>query len=149
MRKYSKHISKQDALHIPYSENGIRDYLTIKLKKYIGKTFYNKCLEVNICITPDGIKETVQNCRPNRQAAKLALYLPYILRNAKISRLHLPVESKKQKERFHFTNIAELKCEVKGVGIAKVIVGYKITNKVIEYSITNFQVQNKTSLFEV
>lgn len=149
MQKYSTHTAKQDTLHIPYSEDGIRDYITLRLRKYLGKTYYNKCLGVNISVSADSIKETAQNCRPNRQAAALALHMPYILRNAKVIRLNLPVESKKQKDRFRFVEIAELKCAVKGVGIAKLVVGYKITGRVIEYSITNFQRLNKTSLFEV
>ena len=52
MRKYSKHTSKQDALNIPYTENDLRDFITLKLKKYIGRMFYNKNLGVNISITP-------------------------------------------------------------------------------------------------
>lgn len=146
MRKYSKHTSKQDALNIPYTENDLRDFITLKLKKYIGRMFYNKNLGVNISITPSGIKETAQNCRPNRKSAELAVYLPYILRNAKIIKLHLPVESKTQKDRFNFTEIAELRCNVKNVGVAKVIIGYRKQGEVIEYSITNFQnVKNKTT----
>lgn len=149
MRKYSRHIAKQDILQIPHSENGIRDYIMVRLKKYVGKTYYNKSLGVNILVNIDGVKETAQNCRPNRQAAALALHLPYILRNAKVSRLHLPIGSKAQRNRFHFVEIAELKCPVRGVGIAKVIVGYKINGRAVEYAITNFQSLNRTSLFEV
>lgn len=148
MRKYSKHISKQDALHIPYSGNGIRDYVGFQLRKYIGKTYYNKHLGVNIIVTQHSVRETMQNCRANRQSAELALYLPYILRNAKIIKLHLPVESKKQEQRFAFTEIAELRCQVPTVGTAKLIVGYKIKRQVIEYSITNFQKTNKTRQFD-
>ena len=148
MRTYPRHIAKQDALHIPYAENDIRDYIRKCLEKYKGRTYYNKQLGVNIIVTSHSIRETMQNCRVNRQSAKLALYLPYILRNAKIIRLHLPVESKKQKERFAFTEIAELRCNVKRVGIAKLIIGYKKNNLSIEYSITNFQYNNKTSQFD-
>lgn len=146
--KYSRHTSKQDCLQIPYSEDGIRDYITLRLKKYVGKTYYNKSLGVNISVSADSIEETAQNCRPNRQAAALALHLPYILRNAKIVKLKLPTESKKQKNRFHFSEIAHLVCYVPGVGIAKVIIGFRIDGRIFEYAITNFQRQNKTSQFE-
>lgn len=146
MRKYSKHISKQDTLNIPYTENDLRDFIMLKLKKYIGRTFYNKNLGVNISVISSSVRETAQNCRPNRKAAELAVYLPYILRNAKVIKLHLPTESKTQKERFNFTEIAELRCNVKNIGVAKVIVGYRKQREVIEYSITNFQnMKNKTT----
>lgn len=148
MRTYPKHIAKRALLQIPYSENGVRDFITEKLSSYIGKTYYNKHLGVNIIVTSDSVDETAQNCRPNRQAAKLALHLPYILRNAKIIELHLPVISKKQKVRFGFVDIAKLSCTVPNVGIARVIVGYRKRGDVIEYSITNFQTRNKTSQFD-
>lgn len=148
MRKVNQHNSNKDIRNLPYSEDTIRDFIRERLKKYVGKNYYNKSLGVNIFVTSDSVRETMQNCRANRQAAQLALYLPYILRNAKVIKLHLPVESKTQKERFAFTEIAEMRCQVKKVGVAKIIVGYKVNNKVIEYSITNFQYLNKTSSFD-
>lgn len=148
MRKVNQHNSAKDMRNLPYSEDAIRDFIHERLKKYVGKTYYNKSLGVNIFVTSDGVRETMQNCRANRQAAQLALHLPYILRHAKVIRLHLPVISKKQKERFAFTEIAEMRCQVKKVGVAKIIVGYKVNNRVVEYSITNFQILNKTGLFD-
>lgn len=148
MRQYPKHIAAKASLQLPYSEDGIRDYIEEQLRKYKNKTFYNKNLNVNILVTADSIAETAQNCRPNRQAAKLALHLPYILRNAKIKELHLPVISKKQRNRFRFTEIAKMSCNIPHVGIAKIVVGYRKNGEIIEYSITNLQTRNKTSQFE-
>ena len=149
MRKYSKHIATQASYNIPYSEDDIRDFIEFQLAQYIGYTFYNKDLGINILVTEDSVEETAQNCRPNRQAAELALYLPYILRNARIIKLHLPTISKKQQNRFRFSEIATLICNVPKVGIARLVVGYRVRDdEYIEYAITNYQTQNKTSQFD-
>ena len=147
-KKYPKHIAKKAAMQIPYSEDGIRDFIIARLFAYVNKTFYNKSLKQNILISPDSITETAQNCRPNRQAAKLALHLPYVLRNANVVKRNLEAMSKKQKNRFKFEEVAILSCNVSGVGIAKVVIGFRDTGVAVEYSVTNFQVLNKTSQFD-
>lgn len=149
MRTYSKHIASQATYNVPYTPNGIKEYLAIHLKQYQGKSFYNKALGAKILITRHSIEETTHNCMINRKAAILALYLPYILRNAKPYEIHLPVISKAQIQHFGFIEVAKMICQVKYVGIAKLTIGYRNNGEIIEYAITDFQIQNKTSLFEV
>lgn len=131
---------------IPYSEPEIEELLKKELKQYQGKPFYCKALGVDVSVTRKSIEETAYNCKFNRRAAELALCLPDVIKNAKIKELHLPTKSNKQKKHFHFTEIAILTCNLKGKGIAKLVVGFKDNGEVVEYSITNFQ-PNVTSQF--
>ena len=142
MRQLNKYQSSD---RIPYSENAIEEFVKTELKQYQGKSFYCKALGVNVLIISKSIKETAYNCRISRQAANLALSLPYIIKNAKILELHLPIQSNTQKS-FYFTEIATLMCNVKYKGIAKLTIGYRKNGKTLEYAITNFQ-RNNTSQF--
>lgn len=141
MRKGETYIPK-----IPYSENGIQEFLQTELKKFQGKSYFCKALGVFVSITRKSIEETAYNCRPNRKAAEMALELPHIIEHAKIEKLDLPVKSIRQSKHFHFKQIAVLKCNMKGKGIAKLVIGFRDSGEVIEYSVTNYQ-PNKTSQF--
>lgn len=133
-------------IYIPYSEEGIEEVVKKQLKQYQGKHFYCKALGVNVSVTRKSIDETAHNCRNNRRSAELALCLPEIIEKAKIKQLHLPTKSNQQKKHFHFKEIAILVCNLKGKGIAKLVVGFRDNGEVVEYSITNFQ-PNVTSQF--
>lgn len=60
--------------------------------------------------------------------------------------LHLPTRSIKQIKQFHFNEIAILTCNLKGKGIANLVIGFKDNGEAVGYSITNFQ-PNVTSHF--
>ena len=139
MRNYPKHNAAKRAIQIPYDLQGRREFIQSERQRYQNKTFYCKALDVNIIVNVDSIPETARNAATSRKAAKIALYLPYIIRNAKVKELHLPVESRTQTRDFHFREIAVLRCNVPKVGIAKVVVGYRNNGKVIEYAITDYQ----------
>ena len=139
-RTYPKHEAKKSALQIPYDLQGRREFLTKELKKYAGKTFYCKAIGVNVIVTGNSVEETAFNASTSRKAAKIALHLPYIIRNAKIVSLHLPTESRKQTTSFHFVDIGLFRCNIQKVGIAKIVIGYRNNGKAIEYAITDYQV---------
>lgn len=130
---------------MPYSETGIEEFLKEELAIYKNKKYHSKALGVDVGIIRRSIGEIAHNCRFNRQAAELALKLPYVIANAKIKDLHLPVKSKQQ-ERFNFVDIATLTCNIPKCGVAKLTVGFRVTGEVIAYAVTNYQV-TKTSLF--
>lgn len=138
-RTYPKHTAANRAIQIPYDLSGRREFLIKELSKYKNKTFFCKSLGVNVIVNEDSIRETAYNAATSRKAAKLVLYLPNIIRNAKIIEPHLPTESKKQTRDFHFHDIGLLRCNIKNVGIAKFTVGYRNNGKAIEYSITDYQ----------
>ena len=133
-------------VYIPYSEPDVEAVVKRELKQYQGKPFYCKALGVNVSVTRKSIDETAHNCRNNRRSAELALCLPEIIEKAKIRQLHLPTKSNRQKKHFHFKDIAVLICNLKGKGIAKLVVGFRDNGEAVEYSITNFQ-PNVTSQF--
>ena len=138
-RTYPKHEAKKRALQIPYDLSGRREFLLSELKKYEGKTFHCKTIGANVIITADSIDETAQKAAISRKATKLCLFLPYIIRNCNIVKLHLPTESKKQTSKFHFTDIGIFRCNVPKVGIAKIVIGCRNNGKAIEYAITDYQ----------
>lgn len=136
----------EDTPKIPYSEVGIQKFLEKELRKFQGKAYFCKALGVKIGVSRRSVEETAYNCRLNRKAAELALELPYIVEHARIDQLSLPVKSIRQSKHFHFKEIATLKCNMKGLGIAKLVIGFRDNGEVVEYSITNYQ-PNKTSQF--
>lgn len=144
MRTYPKHNAAKRAMQIPYDLQGRRDFLLRELEQYKDKTFYCKSLGVNVIVNTDSISETSYNAAVSRKATKIALYLPHVVRNGKIIKLHLPIESRSQTRNFHFVDIALLRCNVPKVGIAQIVVGYRRNGKVIEYAVTDYQV-NKTA----
>ena len=143
-RKYPKHNAAKSALKLPYNMTGREQFLKKELKNYLGKTYRCKSLGVDVMITTDSIDETSHNASTSRKAAKIALYLPYIIRHAKPLRLHLPTIAKKQTATFHFVEIGIFRCNVHKVGIAQIIIGYRRNGKAIEYAVTDYQV-NKTA----
>ena len=140
MRTYPKHRAASKAIQIPHDVQGRRDFLLKELRPYLNKTYYCKSIGVNVIVNADSINETAHNAAVSRKATKIALYLPYIVRNAKPLDLHLPTESRAQTEKFHFVDIGVFRCNVPKVGIAKVVIGFRQKGKAFEYAITDYQV---------
>lgn len=144
MRTYPKHNAAKRAIQIPHNMPGREDFLKRELKVYLGKTYTCKSIGVPVLVTADSIDETAFNASMSRKASKIALYLPYIIRNAKPIALHLPTGARKQTTTFHFVEIGVFRCNVPRVGIAQIIIGYRRNGKAIEYAVTDFQA-NKNS----
>ena len=144
MRTYPKHNAANRAIQIPYGLPQRQDFLKKELEYLKGKTFFCKSIGVNVFVTADSIEETAFNAALSRHASKIALYLPYIIRNAKPIILHLPTTARKQTTTFHFVDIGVFRCNVPKVGIAQIVIGYRRNGKAIEYAITDYQV-NKTA----
>lgn len=144
MRNYPKHNAANRAIQIPYDMPGRQEFLLRELKAYTGKTYFCKSIGVPVMVTGDSIDETAYNASTSRKASKIALYLPYIIRNAKPLTLHLPTEARKQTTRFHFVEIGVFRCSVPKVGIAQIVIGYRRNGKAIEYAVTDYQVKKIT-----
>lgn len=140
-RTYPKHTAAKASGSIPATLKERRAFLEKELKKYQGKTFHCKVLGVNVMITNKSVEETVENACISNKATELALYLPHIIRNAQIIELHLPTESRKQTRTFHFKDIGVFKCNIQGIGTAKIVIGFRKNGRVIEYSITDYKAQ--------
>lgn len=145
MRNIPKHTAKAAAMKLPYSERGLEEYVGKYLMQFVDRVFINKNFG-KVKLLKKSIDETAHNVRYHRKSAELALYLPYIIRNAKVIEYPLPVESKTQVNKFGFKDIAVMLCNVKNVGIAKLTVGFALIDGCVEYSITDFQ-KTKTSQF--
>ena len=144
MRTSPKHNAANRAIQIPYDLPGREDFLKRELKAYLGKTYTCKSIGVPVMVTADSIVETAYNASITRHSSKIALYLPYIIRNAKPISLHLPTESRKQTTTFHFVEIGVFRCNVPKAGIAQIVIGYRRNGKAIEYAVTDYQVKKNT-----
>lgn len=103
-----KHTACRPSALIPDEIRGRREFLQMELRKYQGKAFHCKSIGVNVIVTEKSIKEVSYNAASSRKSAELALYLPFVIRNAEIVSLHLPTESRKQIRDFHFGSNAPL-----------------------------------------
>lgn len=139
MRTYPKHNAAKRAIQIPYDLPGRDQFLKKELSIYQGKAFFCKSIGVPVLVTADSVEETAYNASTSRKASKIALYLPYIIRNAKPINLHLPTEARKQTVTFHFVEIGLFRCNVPKVGIAQIVIGYRRKGKAIEYAVTDYQ----------
>lgn len=131
-------------INIPETVQERRKFLKSELSKYKDKLFYCKSLDCNVLITDKSIIETSFYAASNIISTKLALRLPEIIQNASILNLHLPPKFGRQTKIMKFIEIANLICEVKRIGVAKLTVGYTIKGECIEYAITAFSVTKKT-----
>lgn len=145
MRNYPKHNATNRALQVPYDMPGREEFLIRELKSYLGKTYFCKSIGVPVMVTADSIEETAFNASMSRKASKIALYMPYIIRNAKPAVLHLPTDARKQITKFHFVEIGVFRCNVPKAGIAQIVIGYRRNGKAIEYAVTDYQVKKITN----
>ena len=128
---------------IPANKIDRQHLLEKELRKYHYKHFYCKSLNVKVRIYPKSISETAYHAAKSVLATKLALRLPYVIQNAKIYKLNQPIKNNKQTKEFHFKELAILKCGIRGLGTAKLTVGYRYKRLVIEYCITDFKYNSK------
>ena len=76
-------------------------------------------------------------------STKIALRLPYVIANAKIDKLHQRPKNNQQRTRFHFVEIGNLTCGIRGLGTAKLTIGVIDNGDTIEYCITGFKAYTK------
>jgi len=122
---------------IPATIKERRKLLKTELKKYQNKRYICPALGIKVRVTPNSIVETAQHAAKSAIATKLALRLPYVIKNATIVLERKPPKPNKQTNAFHFRELAILKCGIRGLGTAKLTVGYVYENYVVEYCITD------------
>ena len=125
--------------NIPETVQERRKFLKNELSQYKDKAFYCKALDCNVLVTEKSVIETAFYAASNIISTKLALRLPEIIQKASILSLHLPPKLGRQTKVMKFTEIANLTCEVKRIGVAKLTIGYTIKWECIEYAITAFK----------
>lgn len=127
---------------IPTDRRGRRLLLEQELKIYTYKKFYCPALRVKVRIWPQSISETAWHASKSVLSTKLALRLPYIIKNASVI---VPVQTPKRNTRqieMRFKKLAILKCGIRGLGTAKLTVGYRYAKFVLEYCITDIRNEN-------
>ena len=127
------------AKDIPETIQERRRLIKQQLEPCIGKSYYCKSLDCKVKIIDKSVEETAYQGALSKQATKLALNLPEVIRNATIIALHLPPKAGRQQSRMHFKEIANLMAVLPRVGKAKLTVGFVESGDCIEYAITEYK----------
>lgn len=99
------------------------------------KRVYNDSLKGYIHIRYLSITETIRHASKSYESTYAVLSLDKILRNAVMIGKPRPVK-KGVKNQKPFSRMIELRCEITGIGIVKMMVGIKRTGEMIQYCIT-------------
>ena len=138
--KIENKTSLKKSKNIPDTIQERRRFIIENLRQYENKSFPCKALGANakVLVTEDSVKETAFQGAISKTAAKLALQLPDVIKNATVLKLHIPISSKRQKD-MGFTELENLITVIPRIGTAKLSVGYT-KDGYVEYAITDFQV---------
>lgn len=126
-------------MRIPETIQERRKLLKQELNQYIGISFYCKALDCKVSVTEKSVTETAYQAAISKQATKLALHLPEVIREASVLELHLPAKVGRQQKNMKFVEIANLVSSITRVGIAKLTVGFTLEGNAIHYAITDFE----------
>lgn len=127
-------------MNIPETAQERRKFIKSQLIKYQDKSFYCRALDCKVKIIDKSIDETAYYAATSKQATKLALKLPQVIKDAEVIELHLPPKIGRQSKVMRFTEIANLLADIPRVGKAKLTVGYTANKECIEYAITEYKV---------
>ena len=133
-------VKTQKPLDIPDTIQERRKFIKDNLLQYQDKSFYCKALDCKVKVIDKSIDETAYYAATSKQATKLALKLPLVIRDATILKLHLPPKIGRQSKRMKFTEIANLLTDIPRIGKAKLTVGFIENGECIEYAITEYEV---------
>lgn len=124
---------------IPDTIQERRRFIKNYLQQYQDKSFYCRALDYKVKVIDKSIDETAYHGALSKQATKLAIHLPQIIREASILELHLPPKIGRQRKVMKFKEIANLLAVIPRIGKAKLTVGYVENGECIEYAITEYE----------
>lgn len=127
---------------IPNTRAKRQKFLRKELRQFQGQ-HYCPALKTYVFVIHGSIKETAIHAGNTILSTKIALRLPYIIANAKIDKLHQLPKNNQQRTRFHFAEIGNLICGIRGLGTAKLTVGIRIDGKTIQYCVIGFKAYTK------
>lgn len=128
---------------IPNTIKGRRLLLEKELQKYSYKKVYCPALSRKVRIHPDSITETAYHASKSVLSTKLALRIKYIIEHAKLIQTGITPKCGTQTRKFHFKELVVLSCGIRGLGTAKLTVGYVYKRLVIEYCITDIKMKTR------
>lgn len=130
----------QKSSDIPDTIQERRRFIKNYLQQYQDKSFYCKSLDCKVKVIDKSIDETAYHAALSKQATKLAIHLPQIIREATVLELHLPPKMGRQRKVMKFKEIANLLAIIPRIGKAKLTVGFIENGECIEYAITEYEV---------
>ena len=111
-----------------------------ELKQYQSKRFYCKSLTCFVKVTSNSITETAHHASKSMISTKLAIRLPYVIKNAKVFEPYIPTKlNGKQVKTMKFQYLILLTCGIRKLGTALLTVGKRKSGDVYEYCITDFR----------
>lgn len=127
-------------MKIPDTVQERRQFIKEQLLQYKDMQFYCPALGCKIKVIDKSIDETAYYAAISKEATKLAIRLPMVIRNAVVLQLHLPPKiGRRQTKKMKFVEIANLLATIPRLGKAKLTVGFTTSNECIEYAITQYQ----------
>ena len=126
-------------MKIPDTIQERRKFLKTYLSQYENVEFYCRALGCKVKVIDKSITETAYQGAISKQATKLAMQLPDVIRKATVLQLHLPPKIGRQTKVMKFKEIANLMADIPRVGKAKLTVGLVENEGYIEYSITEYE----------
>lgn len=130
------------AEHIPDTIQERRRFLKQHLSKHTNNSYYCRALDCYVLVTDKSIEETAYQAAVSKNATKLALRLPEVIKEATILDLHLPPKPGRQTKRMKFVRIGNLLASIPRIGKAKLTIGYLVNGNCIEYAITDYLAGN-------
>lgn len=129
-------------MEIPETKQERRRFIKLQLANCVGRKYYCRALDCYVLVTDKSVEETAYQAAITKNATKLALRLPEVIREATILDLHLPPKPGRQTKRMKFVRIGNLYASIPRVGKAKLTIGYLINGDCIEYAITDYLAGN-------
>lgn len=131
-------VSNFDALFIPPNRDERKKHIIKNLSRYKDATFRNLSTGYEIKVINKGIVETGQHASINKESTVVALNMKNLIINSVVFRDGIAPKPNQTKN-FKFVEMIEFRCKIKGVGLAKLMVGKRTSGKYFEYCITKIE----------
>jgi len=132
-------VSSELIAQIPATEDDRRKFLTSELQRFEGTEIYSKYFNQNVIVLKKSLSEITKWAAKSKESVIAALNLDGVVANATKVNEDNPKPNKKTKE-FYFNKMYEMRCNIKGVGTAKLMVGERKNGKKITYCITALRI---------
>ena len=107
---------------IPQTQETRNTFLLSFLSQFLGETFHNDDMNVDVYISRDSIVETAHHASKSESSTIAALNMPNIIAKAAKTNTDIP-KNNSQKRRFRFSEMYELHVQMRYVGDIKLMIG--------------------------
>ncbi|MBQ8761350.1 MAG: hypothetical protein IJZ06_08025 [Bacteroidales bacterium] len=146
-------ILKKKPVKLPSVVNGVKisdipekkkeraKFLQKELKRYQGKQLYCPALRSHVEITAKSISETKHHASAHINSTIAALNLRIIIKNAHFLKTTSVKGNSMQSKKMDLKDMITLICPLKKYGFAKLTVGKRYNNELVQYCITAIKLE--------